>query len=59
MYEYEEQTELIGAHCTLLEPYRGYTEGQIVADYGIQLLRREQRELKSQCHRDGYNCKIV
>lgn len=40
MYEYEEQTELIGVHCTLLEPYRGYTEGQIVADYGIQLLVR-------------------
>ena len=40
MYEYEEQTELIGAHCTLLEPYRGYTEGQIVADYGIQLVVR-------------------
>ena len=40
MYEYEEDTEIIGAHCTLLEPYRGYTEGQIVADYGIQLLVR-------------------
>jgi len=23
MYEYEEDTEIIGAHCTLLEPYRG------------------------------------
>lgn len=40
MYEYEEKTEIIGSHCTLLEPYRGYTEGQIVADYGIQLLVR-------------------
>lgn len=40
MYEYEEDTEIIGAHCTLLEPYRGYTEGQIVADYGIQLVAR-------------------
>ncbi len=40
MYEYEEETEIIGSHCTLLEPYRGYTEGQIVADYGIQLVVR-------------------
>ena len=40
MYEYEEDTEIIGAHCTLLEPYSGYTEGQIVADYGIQLVVR-------------------
>lgn len=40
MYECEEDTEIIGAHCTLLEPYRGYTEGQIVADYGIQLVVR-------------------
>jgi hypothetical protein len=40
MYEYEEDTEIIGAHCTLLEPYRGYTEGLIVADYGIQLVVR-------------------
>jgi hypothetical protein len=36
MYEYEEDTEIIGAHLHILEPYRGYTEGQIVADYGIQ-----------------------
>ncbi len=25
MYEYEEDSEIIGAHCTLLTPYKGYT----------------------------------
>ena len=52
MYEYEEQTELIGAHCTLLEPYRGYTEGQIVADYGIQLLVRIRSGAEIVANRD-------
>ena len=23
MYEYEENSEIIGAHCTLLTPYKG------------------------------------
>ena len=26
MYEYEANSELIGAHCTLLTPYKGYSE---------------------------------
>ena len=25
MYEYEENSEIIGAHCTLLTPYKGYS----------------------------------
>ena len=52
MYEYEEDTEIIGAHCTLLEPYRGYTEGQIVADYGIQLVVRITSGAEMVAYRD-------
>lgn len=40
MYEYEELTEIIGLHCTLLTPYNGYTEGTIVGDYGITIVVR-------------------
>ena len=32
---YEEDSEIIGLSCTLLTPYRGYTEGTIVGDYGL------------------------
>lgn len=39
MYEYE-PTEIIGLHCTLLTPYKGYTEGTIVGDYGITIVVR-------------------
>lgn len=34
MFEYEELTDIIGCSCTLLIPYRGRTEGFVVADYG-------------------------
>lgn len=34
MYEYEENSEIIGAHCTLLTPYKGYSEGTVVGDFG-------------------------
>ena len=35
MYEYEEDSDIIGLSCTLLNPYKGYTEGTIVVgDYG-------------------------
>ena len=27
MYEYEEDSDIIGLSCTLLNPYKGYTEG--------------------------------
>ena len=32
MYEYEEPTDIIGLHCTLLTPYKAYTEATIVGD---------------------------
>jgi hypothetical protein len=40
MYEYEELTEIIGAYCSLIVPYRGYTEGTVVCDYGNELVVR-------------------
>ena len=38
MFEYEELTDIIGCSCTLLIPYRGSTEGFVVADYGENLV---------------------
>ena len=38
MYELEEVTEIIGAHCSLLVPYKGYTEGTVVGDYGNKIV---------------------
>lgn len=40
MYEYEEECEIIGAHCTLLTPYKGYTEGTVVGDFGNKIVVR-------------------
>ena len=34
MHEYEEDSDIIGLSCTLHDPYKGYTEGTIVGDYG-------------------------
>ena len=38
MFEYEELTDIIGCSCTLLIPYRGRTEGFVVADYGEDIV---------------------
>lgn len=40
MYEYEENSEIIGAPCTLLTPYKGYTEGTVVGDFGNKIVVR-------------------
>lgn len=37
---YEEDSEIIGLSCTLLTPYRGYTEDTIVGDYGNTVIVR-------------------
>ena len=29
MYEYEEDSDIIGLSCTLLNPYKGYNRGQL------------------------------
>ncbi|WP_279193740.1 ribonuclease P [Butyricimonas paravirosa] len=34
MCSYEEPTDIISLHYTLLTSYKGYTEGTIVGDYG-------------------------
>lgn len=39
-YETEEKSEIIGCSCTLLTPYKGYTEGEIVGDYGNEIVVR-------------------
>ena len=40
MYEYEEDSDIIGLSCTLHTPYKGYTEGTVVGDYGIEIVVR-------------------
>ena len=40
MYEYEKDSEIIGAHCTLLTPYKGYSEGTVVGDFGNKIVVR-------------------
>ena len=40
MYEYEELTKIVGAYCSLIVLYRGYTEGTVVSDYGNELVVR-------------------
>lgn len=40
MFEYEEQTEIIGARCTLHEAYKGYTEGTVVGNFGLRIVVR-------------------
>lgn len=41
MYNEEEQaTDIIGCSCTLLTPYKGYTEGEVVGDYGSEIVVR-------------------
>jgi len=38
MYYDEEPTEVIGTSCSLLEEYKGYTEGRVVGDFGTSLV---------------------
>lgn len=40
MCEYDESTEIIGSYCSLIVPYRGYSDGTVVGDYGIELVVR-------------------
>lgn len=39
-YEEEQATEIIGCSCTLLTPYKGYIEGEVVGDYGSEIVVR-------------------
>lgn len=40
MYSNENEMTLIGSSCTLLYPYKGYSEGEVIDDYGLELLVR-------------------
>lgn len=39
-YEDEQDTDIIGCSCTLLTPYKGHTEGEVVEDYGNEIVVR-------------------
>ena len=45
MYGTEEKSELIGAYCTLLEDYGSSCDGQIVSDYGTEVVVRLSNEV--------------
>lgn len=36
----EQDTDIIGCLCTLLTPYKGHTEGEVVGDYGNEIVVR-------------------
>lgn len=38
MFEYDEQTEIIGVRSTLHKAYKGYTEGTIVGYFGLKII---------------------
>lgn len=38
MYDLEDMTGIVGCCCTLLTPYKGYTEGTVIGDYGNEVL---------------------
>ena len=38
MHPINNETEIIGTVCTLIEPNKGYTNGIVIGDYGIRLL---------------------
>lgn len=47
-----EDTNIIGAFCTLIEPYKGYTEGTVIGEYGIELLIRLSNGKELAVYRD-------
>lgn len=55
MFGFCEETGIIGAHCTLIEPYKGYTEGTVIGDYGIKLLIRLTNGKELSVYRDEVN----
>ena len=40
MCRHGDETDLVGCSCTLLEPYKGYTDGEVVWDYGREVVVR-------------------
>lgn len=52
MYNYENETAVIGCTCTLLYPYKGYSDGEIIDDYGMELLVRLTNGKELSVYRD-------
>ena len=52
MYNEEEQSEIIGEHCTLLEDNNGYSVGEVIGDYGCQLVVRVSNGAEIMVYRD-------
>lgn len=38
MYETNDYSEIVGCSCTLLFPYKGYTEGIVLSDFGTEII---------------------
>lgn len=50
---YEEQaSDIIGCFCTLLNPYKGYSDGEVVGDYGNDIVVRLTNGKEVVEHRD-------
>lgn len=52
MYETKETSDIIGAYCTLLEDCQGICDGQIVGDYGTEVVVRLPDGEEIAAHRD-------
>ena len=40
MIDYDDLEGIVGCYCTLVYPYRGHSEGTVVADYGYEVIVR-------------------
>ena len=47
-----DETTVVGSTCTLLYPYKGYTEGEVIDDYGYELLVRLTNGKELSVYRD-------
>ena len=47
-----DETTVVGSTCTLLYPYKGYTEGEVIDDYGYELLVRLTNGKELSIYRD-------
>ena len=52
LYETKETSDIIGAYCTLLEDSQGICDGQIVGDYGTEVVVRLPNGEEIAAHRD-------
>lgn len=52
MYGLYEDNSIIGAYCTLIVPYKGYTEGTIIDEYGAEILVRLTNGKELSVYRD-------